>query len=291
VLNRAYDQTGVTLIELLVVAALLIVVLSATFAVFNGFGNAASTNFAQNQAQGAARTAVDRMARELRNTSSPGLPNSPVERAASDDLVFQTVDPSGPSGGSNSRSVARVRYCLDSSSKLWKQVQTWTTATPPGLPTAAACPNSSYGTQAAVIDYVVNKAGAQNRPAFGYDASTPAQVTEVTVELYTDTSLTRPPSEQRLSTTVFLRNENRPPTASFTATVIGSKHVLLNASTSSDTDGDDLTYTWYDGATQIGTGVLFDYAAGTTGNHDFSVQVTDPAGLTTSSATQTVNVT
>jgi type II secretory pathway pseudopilin PulG len=291
VLNRTYDQTGVTLIELLVVIGMLIVVLSATFAAFNSFGNAASINFAQNQAQSAARTAVDRMARELRNTSSPGLPNAPVERAQSYDLVFQTVDPTGAGGGSNSRSVERVRYCLDSSSDLWKQVQTWTTATPPSLPAASGCPDSSYGTQARIVEYVVNKANGQNRPAFTYDGSTAAQVTEVTVELYTDTSLTRPPGAQRLSTTIFLRNENRSPTATFTATLTGNKHVLLNASASADPDGDDLTYIWYDGSTQIGTGVLFDYAAGTTGNHTLSVQVTDPAGLSTTSATQTVNVT
>ena len=102
--------------------------------------------------------------------------------------------------------------------------------------------------------------------------------------------MTRVPSEQRLSTTVFLRNQNRAPTAGMTATPTGSRHVLLNASASSDPDNDGLTYTWYDGATSIGTGVILDYASPTTGNHTFSVKVTDPAGLNTTSATQTVNV-
>jgi Tfp pilus assembly protein PilW len=291
VLNRACDETGVTLIELLVAVVLLMIVLSATFTAFNSFGNEARINIAQNEAQSAARTAVDRLARELRNTGSPGLPNAPVERAQSDDLVFQTIDPTGPGGGSNSRSVERVRYCLSSSSDLWKQVQTWTTSTPPGLPTASACPDSSYGTQTKVVDYVANKAGSQNRPAFTYDAGTAAQIKAVTVELYTDTNLTRPPGAQRLSTTIFLRNGNLAPTASFAATVIGNKHVLLNGSASADPDGDDLTYTWFDGATQIGTGVLFDYAAGTTGNHSFSLQVADPTGLSNTSPIQTVNVT
>jgi Tfp pilus assembly protein PilW len=291
VLNRACDETGVTLIELLVAVLLLVIVMSATFAAFNSFGREAQMNFSQNEAQSAARTAVDRLARELRNTGSPSLPNAPVERAQSDDLVFQTIDPTGPGGGSNSRSVERARYCLSSASDLWKQVQTWTTATPPTLPTASACPDSSFGTQTKLVDYVVNKATSPTRPAFTYDAGTAAQVKAVTIELYTDTNLTRPPGAQRLSTTVFLRNGNLAPTASFTATVIGNKHVLLNGSASTDPDGDDLTYTWYDGATQIGTGVLFDYAAGTTGNHSFSLQVADPTGLSNTSAVQTVNVT
>jgi hypothetical protein len=267
-----------------------VAVLLATFASLDSFGVATRGNFSQNQAQSAARTAIDRLARELRNTGSPGLPASPIERAGQDELVFQTVDPSGP-GGSNATGVERVRYCLDSSSKLWKQVQTWTTASPPSLPTASACPHTSYGNQFVAADFVVNKANSQNRPVFTYDAGTAANITAVTVDLYTDTDLSHAPGEQRLNTTVFLRNRSQPPVASFTATPTGSQHVLLNASASSDPDGDDLTYTWYDGSTQIGTGVLFDYASPTTGTHNFSVTVTDPAGLSNSAPVQAINVT
>jgi hypothetical protein len=290
-LSRVRSESGVTVVELLVATGLLTMVMIATFAALDSFGRATANNFRQNHAQSVARTAVDRIARELRNTSSPGLPNAPVERAGTDEIVFQTVDPSSAGGGSNTRSVERVRYCLDSSSKLWKQVQTWTTATPPNLPNPAACPHSTFGSQATVADYVVNEANGQNRSVFTYDSASASTITAVTVDLYTDTSLTQPPGEQRLSTTVFLRNENRAPSAGFSATPIGSRHVLLNASASQDPDQDDLTYTWYDGSTQIGTGVLFDYGAPTTGSHDFSVTVTDPSGLSTTSSTQTVNVT
>jgi hypothetical protein len=290
-LSRVRSEAGVTLPELLIGTSMLVVVMLATFASLDGFSVATRANFSQNQAQSAARTAVDRMARELRGTGNPGLPTSPIERASQDDLVFQTVDPSGPGGGSNSTSVERVRYCLDSSLKLWKQVQTWTSATAPTLPTATACPHTSYGSQFMASDYVVNEAGGQNRPVFSYDSGTAANVTAVTVDLYTDTNLNSAPGEQRLNTTVFLRNRSQPPVASFTATPTGSQHVLLNASASSDPDGDDLTYTWYDGSTQIGTGVIFDYASPTTGSHNLSVTVTDPAGLSNSAPVQAVNVT
>jgi type II secretory pathway pseudopilin PulG len=290
-LSRVRSEAGVTLPELLIGTSMLVVVMLATFASLDGFSVATRANFSQNQAQSAARTAVDRMARELRGTGNPGLPTSPIERASQDDLVFQTVDPSGPGGGSNSTSVERVRYCLDSSLKLWKQVQTWTSATAPTLPTATACPHTSYGSQFMASDYVVNEASGQNRPVFSYDSGTAANVTAVTVDLYTDTNLNSAPGEQRLNTTVFLRNRSQPPVASFTATPTGSQHVLLNASASSDPDGDDLTYTWYDGSTQIGTGVIFDYASPTTGSHNLSVTVTDPAGLSNSAPVQAVNVT
>ena len=279
-----------TAVELLVAMTLLIAVIGTLFSAFDGFGRATRANLAQNEAQSVARTAVDRMAKELRNSSSLGLPNTPVERAGTDDLVYLRFDPSGP-GGSNTRSISRVRYCLNNSSKLWKQVQTWTTASPPSLPGATACPDSSFGSQASVSEYVVNEANSQNRPVFTYDSASPSQITSVTVELFTDTLLTQPPGEQRLKTTIFLRNKNRPPSPSFSASLLGNQHVLLNASASQDPDEDDLTYTWYDGSTQVGTGVLFDYKVPTTGAHSFSLTVTDPAGLSTTSPVQSVNVT
>jgi hypothetical protein len=65
---------------------------------------------------------------------------------------------------------------------------------------------------------------------------------------------------------------------------------LLNASGSSDPDGDALIYKWYDGGTLIGEGALIDYVAPSAGDRALSVSVTDPAGLTTVSPTQTVNV-
>jgi len=279
-----------TLTELLTAMAMLAVVMLAVFSALNGFGVATRANFSQNHAQSVARTAVDQMARELRNTGSPGLPNSPIQRARQDELVFLTVDPTGP-GGSNSGSVERVRYCLGGSSQLWKQVQTWTSASAPGLPTTSTCPHSSYGSQSAIADFVVNEANGQNRPVFTYDSGTAANITVVTVDVYTDTDIANVPGAQRLGTTVYLRNKSQPPVASFTATPTGSRHVLLNASASSDPDGDDLTYTWYDGSTQIGSGVIFDYASPTTGRHDLSVTVTDPAGLVNSAPAQTIDVT
>ena len=184
-----------------------------------------------------------------------------------------------------------MRYCLDSAAALWRQVQTWNSSSVPAISSATGCPDSGFGSQAKVAADVVNRAGSQNRALFAYDSATASSIRSITIDVYVDKDTANPPSEQRLTTSVFLRNQNRAPVAGFSATPTGSHHVLLNGSASSDADGDALTYTWYDGGTAIGTGAVLDYASPTTGSHSFSVKVTDPAGLNNTSLTQAVNVT
>jgi prepilin-type N-terminal cleavage/methylation domain-containing protein len=288
--GRVRSEAGFSLPELLVAMSLIAVVMTATFTALDSFGVATRQNFDQNQAQSTARTAVDKLAREVRNAASPGTTNTSIERAGTWDLVFLMVNPLSAGSGSNLNSVQRVRYCLDTSSVLWRQVQTWNSSNVPVISAATACPDSTFGSQASFATYVVNRAGSQTRPVFTYDTSTLASIRSVSVDLYVDKDTTKAPGEQRLNTTLFLRNVNRAPVAGFTGTPTGSSHVLLNASASSDPDGDTLTYTWYDGSTAIGTGAVFDYSAGTTGSHSISVKVTDTGGLSTTSAIQAVTV-
>jgi type II secretory pathway pseudopilin PulG len=277
-----------TLVEVLIAMSILVVVLLATFAAFDGFGRATRANFKQNHAQSIARSTADRIARELRNTASPGFSGAPIERATSNDLIFNRVEPSGAGGPSNSTKVARVRYCLvPSERKIWRQVETWSVSSRPSLPSTTDCPGSPFGTETLVADVIVNGHG---RPLFAYDSTTLANITSVELDIYADVDLNQAPGEQRLTTEVFLRNQNRAPIAEFTATTTGNRHVLLNASASSDPDGDTVTYSWYDGGTLVGDGPLLDYAAPSTGNRTLQLSVTDPAGLTTLSPTQTINV-
>lgn len=285
-------ESGVTLIELLLAITMMTGVLLATFAVLNGFQNATRANFAQNHAQSQARGAIDRLARELRNAASPQIQSAPIERADADELLFLTVDPSGPGTGANTAGIQRVRYCLKTGAdrqELWRQTQTWGTARPPPPPAPADCPHSTFGSSTLITDMVARKT-AQGGPLFTYDAGSAADVTAVTMELYTDTDANRPPSAQRLRTTVYLRNRNRFPVARFSATPTGSQHVLLNGAGSTDPDGDALNYTWYDGSTFIGTGVLLDYAAPTAGTHTLSMTVTDSAGLSNTAPAQEVRL-
>ena len=68
-------------------------------------------------------------------------------------------------------------------------------------------------------------------------------------------------------------------------------HILLNASASSDPEGEQLSYVWYDGSTRLpGNALTYDYDPPTTGDHDIKLAVYDPAGLRGVSEIQTVNV-
>ena len=280
------EESGITLVEILVAATLMVVVLTAAVNPLNAFERASRNTNQQNDAQATARQVVDRMSRELRNSAGQ---TQFVEQATATDIVFQTVDPTSPLSGTNASNIERVRYCLNTSvptnGVLWKQVQTWTTTTPPSVPSTSACPDAAWPTQARAAENITN----DSRAVWTYNSSTLTDITRVHVDLYVDVSPTTRPSESVLSSGVYLRNQNKAPSASFTATTTGNKHVQLNGSGSSDPEGSTITYAWYDSSTLIGSGQNCDCVALATGNRSITLIVTDQSGLT-GQATQTVNV-
>ena len=82
-----------------------------------------------------------------------------------------------------------------------------------------------------------------------------------------------------VETGVFLRNQNRVPIASFTATPAGIGHILLNASDSVDPENQPVEVRWFDGRKAVGRGTIKDYFAKTSGTHQITVEVRDVAGL------------
>lgn len=277
------EESGLTLVELLVAATLLVVVLTATVRPLNAYERTASQNRAQNDAQARARITLDRMERELRNIAGQ---TQFVEKGGASDLVFQTVDPLSAPSGTNSINVERVRYCLNTTTQfLWRQTQTWTTSTPPAVPSTTSCPDSAWTTQAITADQVTNG----TRAVFSYNNTDLTAITLIHTDLYIDVSPTLRPPESVLSSGVYLRNQNKGPSAAFTATPTGNKHVQLNGSSSSDPEGGSLTFKWFDGSTQIGTGQTCDCLALATGNRTIMLTVSDPSGLT-DSVSHTVNV-
>jgi len=279
------ERGEVSLTSVLVACTLLIVALGATLGMFEGFIAKAGDQTRRTDSEDAARTAGDRIARDLRNLASP-TPDQPqaVDLAASSDLVFKTVDPAGPNAGTNATNTQRVRYCLDGARRLQRQTQTWTTATIPAVPSSAACPGSGWNTTTIAAEDIVNAAV----PVFSYDASVLTDIAAIHVDLRVDTDTLRLPPPTSLSTGVFLRNQNRRPTASFTATKTSGGFVL-NGSASTDPEGDSLRYTWFDGITQVGTGITYTYTGLASGSvHQLHLEVSDPAGLVGVSATQAV---
>jgi type II secretory pathway pseudopilin PulG len=284
------DESGVTIVELLVVIVLVGVIMSATLTTFTQFEQTTAANQRQNDAQDQVRVGLDGVARELRNLASPTdeLPQA-VVRATATDLVFQSV---------SSTTTRRVRYCYDATAKrVWRQVQLPTFTMP-----ATQCPDSSWGTERAAVENVVNG----ERAVFAYNATELTAITEIGTTLWVDVDTVAKPAETSLQTSVFLRNQNRSPTAQFTVAVNGGT-IVLNGSESSDPEGKALEYYWYDADVEvnectpappaelpqtgcIGVGIVLNYTPPAPGTRDLNLVVRDPATLTDEASSQTVCV-
>ncbi len=301
-LRRALrEENGFSLIELLVASSLMIVVMGGIYGALTTFQNSAARTTSQNDAQERARAATDMLAGQLRNLVMPANPTGgPLEKSGSYDIVFETIIPSG-GGGSNSRRVGRVRYCYDNSTptgaRIWLQTQTWTTATPPAVPSTGICPAPEWGNQRIVADHLVNQYG-QSRPvwsttSFPSSSTDPADIVGLRTDLSVDEDPTRPPVESRLTSGVLLRNANRRPQAGFNATQVGT-HVTMDASPSFDPEGQLLNYSWaVSGGTcspALGNAASVDCGGLSPGaTVTFTLTVTDPGGLT-NSTTRSVTV-
>jgi PKD repeat protein len=191
----------------------------------------------------------------------------------------------------------RVRYCLSDSNPenetVYQQVRRWTTAEAPAVPASTACPDNSssdWDSASPVVTNVINRFGGQPRPLFVYSATTTPQIVTVEANLWIDLNPNLQPDETQLTTSVSLRNANRPPVVSFTATSING-HVLLNASESRDPEGQALTYKWLDGNKVLpSTSEQYETEELKKGStHTFTLEVSDPGGLT-SSTSQTVTI-
>ncbi|MEX1141695.1 MAG: prepilin-type N-terminal cleavage/methylation domain-containing protein [Thermoleophilaceae bacterium] len=274
------DQRGVTLIEMMVVVVLSGIVMGTTLTTFTQFERTTAVNERQNEAQEQVRTGLAGLARELRNLASPTdqLPEA-VVRADASDIVFQSV---------SSSATRRVRYCLDASGgRLWRQVQ----YEPFSDPSTSSCPDATWGSERAAVENVTNG----TRAVFTYNSTEVTSITEITSSLWVDVNPGEPPLETALQTSIFLRNQNRAPLASFTATVSGST-IVLNGSDSSDPEGKALEFFWYDADETgnecgtlpdavpqtgcVGTGIVFNYEPAAPGTRQLHLVASDPAGLT-----------
>lgn len=272
-----------TLPGILVAISIFAGVLGATLVMFQGFESVNRQTQERSEAQDLGRSSVDRLAKELRNLASPtqDKPES-VDVAGPYELIFQTVDAVGPNSGLNAANVMRVRYCLNSvaaNATLYRQIQRWTTVTTPAVPSTTTCPSGSWTGQEVAAQHVVNRNGGQDRPVFSYNSASAADVSAIRADLYVDMDAAKDPVETRLSTGVFLRNQNRRPTARFETPQVTPAGIVLNGSASSDPEGENLKFVWYDGATKVGDGITYLLPVNKNSTHQISLRVYDPAGL------------
>jgi type II secretory pathway pseudopilin PulG len=299
-MTAARSASGFTLIETLVSMAMAIVVFGATLSVLDVFQRSNQSDIQRNEAQDSTRTAIDALARELRNGAAPSsLTPGALEKAGRYSIVFQTIEPTTkplPSGDLNKTNAIRVRYCLNrsepSNEVLWKQTAKWETEKAPELPTVSTCPDEAdYQTKVRVSRYIVNTNGGRtSAPLFTYvpaNWTNVGQITAVEPNIYLDVNPGHQPGETQLTSSIDLRNENRAPAASFTATELGYK-VQLNASQSTDPDGLALKYTWWNNSERIpSTSPETEVGPFTPGSTQaFTLEVTTPSGLTATEKTE-----
>jgi type II secretory pathway pseudopilin PulG len=277
-------QDGFTLVEVLVVSVLMIVVLGATLTALSSFQRNISVNQKQNQAQDTARAGMDLMARDLRNLASPTRDEPlALDLNLAQDIVFQAEGRTKPAGSFNASNTTRVRYCLGTDRKVYRQVQTWTSDTFPAMPSTSSCPGPDGAAGSGAWTSGLTRVAAENvsngatRPLFSYNATDPRDVTEVTMVLYVDATPTSPPAETTLQSSVYLRNQNRKPTAVFSVALANSgTAIIMNASESSDPEEKPLTFQWYlDGAPLTGADKVVHTATVSPGPHSVYVNVSD----------------
>ena len=157
------------------------------------------------------------------------------------------------------------------------------------------CPGTGWALAHVVTSKVSNQANGVDRPIFDYEcgpgqpASCPAsavdypRITTVGLQLYVDDNVSDSLREMRVSTAVFLRNQNEPPTASATWSRKATSQVTLNGAASTDPEGRTLDFYWFKGTAPTAADFAdctADPAAavgsGTTYTHTF----TEPVGST-----------
>jgi type II secretory pathway pseudopilin PulG len=245
-----------TLVEVLVALAISSLLLVAVLTTFNIFARAEHDNATRNDTTELARDALDVQERQLRNLAK--RVSSPViDTLSSYDLIFQTSDPAR----------TWVRYCLNTSTapgstdrgRLWTGELTVASASIVSPVTSAmrsGCPGTGWTTTRLVADYVTNRRAGQDRPLFSYtcitgttctsSAATYDQVISVGAQLLIDTDPGTGTPELRLSSGVYLRNQNQAPVATLVwSRSSTSRTVVLNGGGSTDYEGRALEYYWF----------------------------------------------
>jgi chitodextrinase len=134
-----------------------------------------------------------------------------------------------------------------------------------------------------VASDIVNTAEATPVPIFTYtpDADPTSEISGVRAELMVDTNPGVLPRAVSLGSGVFLRNQNRVPTASCTAIAAGTgRNIALNGSASSDPEGFNLReYSWIVNGVPKTKGVVALWDAEVDGTYNIQLKVMDQGGL------------
>jgi prepilin-type N-terminal cleavage/methylation domain-containing protein len=239
------DDRGFTLVEVLLVCVLFLIVLGATLTSFNAFERSNARAQKVNEQVEKARNGLDQFARQARNLGKR-VTDETIYRAGPDDVIFQTSDPTK----------TWVRYCLDTTTApaTPQSGRLWMLENPDGLGGLGACDGAGWTRRTVVAEHVTNAVSSQ--PLFRYScvrtasdctssASLFERITGFHADLLVDLDVNVAPRAVRVSSAVYLRNQNEHPQAAFTASRVTTGKVLLNGSSSSDPEGRTLRFYWF----------------------------------------------
>jgi prepilin-type N-terminal cleavage/methylation domain-containing protein len=257
--HRLRDRRGFTFIEVMLVMGLSLVMLGASLTAFERFVRNQRVQDHRFDTSEMARNSLDLQSRQLRNLAKRLNNNLVIDRIESYDLIFQTSDPSR----------TWVRYCLDAvnapasaqSARVWQSTMALPASAATSPVTAGmrgTCPGTGWTKQTVVAEDVVNLINGRNQSMFTYtciDGTTGCvtnsarydELINVNTQLFVDSTPLKGPGELKVSTTVFLRNQNQAPIARFTTTNSTSPlhTVLFNGSGSTDFENRTLGYYWF----------------------------------------------
>jgi hypothetical protein len=293
------ERGEVSLISLLTAAVLTVIVLGATLTMFNQFEVQSRDQQNRTITEDRVRNASDTMARELRNLATPTpLQPQAVNRAEPYDIIFETIAATGTPPAGNPTNVEFLRYCIDGGGRLWRmEYPPAALAVTPSPPSTTGCAAGTGWLNAHVVaTQITNRSAATPRPVFTFDSTVPSNIDRVRADFYVDADLRDGAKEQRISTGVQLRNQDRAPAVTDFSYASPEPGVgVLNASLAADPDNDPLSYCWFDrgvpatakvgsctGNATIGGAIadvpIYRYRT-TSGTHRITLKVSDPSDL------------
>jgi len=291
------------LTETLIAILLSSIVLGAATTFLGGVANVNGAVDRHVTSADTARTAMETMAQQLRNAGAPAGNLRTIYGANTYDVQF--YEPSASANlTNNSRGLMWVRYCLDTTTvtneKLWMQTNPYDSVSNSVPPSTSTCPSSAWATQQRIAQGLLNAAtsssvtgcAATTTPLFTQTVDAQGGVRDLSIRLVAQCEANRTPTT--LASSVQFRNYKASPNVTVTCTG-QNYHAICDASRSTDSDGEALTYKWqiaccssdsYTSFTESWeagqTGYSFDHGSLTSGKtYKVIVEVTDASGAFT----------